>query len=236
MIKILLVEDELLIANYIKDILEAEKYEVVGIAKDSARAAELFRKHAPDIVCMDIRLKGEISGIQTAKMLRELGDFKLIYLTAFGTKDLVEEAQETRPVGFLVKPVTDQTIIATLTTVAAMSDLTHFNTRPRNRAYVLTLDGGTEVILDISKGTVECCGASYTITSTETKLLHFLIDNHGQVTPASVLRNIIWDDCTVSDASLKTLIWRIRNKLNGIQIIKTVSGFGYVIDAGVKQI
>lgn len=234
MTKVLIVEDELLIANYLKEILEGESYSVVGVARDSQNAVELFSAHSPDIVCMDIKLKGDYNGIETARMLRDMGDFKLVYLTAYGMKDLVVEAQATHPLGFLVKPVTDQTIIATFTTIMSM-DSAPVRKNGKPSVIELRLSDGSIISADLASGYITMGGATVTITSMEAKFLKILIEHKGNVVPFDLLRNSIWQNCSVSEASLKTLVWRIRHKLQNTPLIKTVNGFGYCIECEIKE-
>jgi len=236
MTKILLVEDELLIANYIKEILEAENYEVVGIARDSEKALELFNKHTPNLVCMDINLKGKETGIDTARKMRNINSFGLVYLTAYGMKDLVIEAQETKPLGFLVKPVTDQTILATVSTALSISENSEFPVKNKCQKFKITFKDSSEMTVDISKGTAIHNDQIFHLTSTECRLIHHLLENNRVVTPFEHLRELVWNDCTVSDASLKTVVWRIRHKFKQLELITTVAGFGYIIDEDVEKL
>lgn len=224
----MIVEDELLIANYLKDVLAKEGFSIAGIAMNTEKAIELFRKHSPDVVCMDIKLKNGDSGIETARKLRALGEFSLIFLTAYGMRDLVIEAQETMPAGFLVKPVTDQTIIATITT--AVCNAPRLREKALPSVYHVETADSTVFEFDLSKGTVRFNHKNVSLTNLELRLLSLLLERKGEVVPFNVLRNFIWPDCSVGEASLKTLIWRIRAKLD-YDIIATVPGFGYSIES-----
>lgn len=101
---ILIVEDEAIVALDLKTQLEDLGYTVVGIAESAEQALALAREHLPDLTLMDVRLKGEMDGIQAAGVLvKELGA-AVVYLTSFSDADTVRRAAQTAPYGYLTKP------------------------------------------------------------------------------------------------------------------------------------
>ncbi len=222
MIKILVVEDELLIAHYLKDVLEAEGYQVVGLARTGNEAIEHFKNHQPDLVCMDIQLKGETDGISTALQMRQLGPFILVYLTAFGDRTMVGKAQETHPAGFLVKPVTDRTVVATIETAL-------FN-HARQQDPPAQPSSNPGFSLDMTTGRFSTEDHSIQLTPHEALLLDILIRERGKVVGSETLSAQIWPAANVSETSIKTLVWRLRRKLPDKNLVKTVPGFGYRLD------
>ncbi len=102
--KILVVEDEGLIANDIADRLRKDGYQVTGIAASAEEALSSLSKSAPDLVLMDIRIKGDLDGIQTAERVRAGFDIPVIFLTAHADSGTLERAKVTEPYGYLVKP------------------------------------------------------------------------------------------------------------------------------------
>jgi len=232
--KILIVEDELLIANYICDVLSSEGYEVVGIARDYDKALSLFKEHNPTLVCMDISLKDEMDGIALATQLRELGPFALIYLTAYGDRDNVQRAQQTEPFGFLVKPVTDQTILATVAT--AMGNDPHINLYKAEQVFRICCAECEPFVVDCASGKLIVDCEEIRLTPKECQMLGFLLSRQGKIIPFSKVKTEIWRDYNVSETSLKTLLWRLRSKLPDRNLIKTVPGFGYCIDAPVEKV
>ena len=89
--KILIVEDEILVSADLKYHLESMDYEVVGIASTGIDAISIAAKTFPDIVLMDIVLKGDMDGIETAKHIYSQYDIPVVYLTSFYDNDLIEE-------------------------------------------------------------------------------------------------------------------------------------------------
>jgi PAS domain S-box-containing protein len=101
---ILIVEDEAIIALDLRLQLEDLGYRVVGTAGHGAQALEMARSGAPDLVLMDIRLRGAMDGIEAAGLIsRELAT-PVIYLTSHSDPDTVQRASRTAPYGYLTKP------------------------------------------------------------------------------------------------------------------------------------
>lgn len=102
--KILVVEDEGLIALDIESHLIDLGYQVPGIAETGADAILLALEAQPDLVLMDIRLKGNIDGIQAAAKITDKLDIPIIFLTAFADADTLNKAKQVSPFGYILKP------------------------------------------------------------------------------------------------------------------------------------
>jgi AmiR/NasT family two-component response regulator len=103
--RILIVEDEGIIAAHIASRLRGIGYEVVGIAESSEQALCETLNLQPDLILMDIRIKGALDGIETAAKLQEFCDIPIIYLTAHSDRETIDRAKTTRVFGFLTKPI-----------------------------------------------------------------------------------------------------------------------------------
>ncbi len=231
--RVLIVEDELLIANYIRDVLEREGYPVVGIGRDYDQAMALFKQHRPHLVCMDIGIKGDSDGIALAEELRQINSFSLIYLTAYGDRTNVQRAQKTGPFGFLVKPVSDQTILATVATALVNDPQLQLELEP-DLFEVSCAD--KRAVIDCHGGFINYSDATVHLTPKESQLLATLLNHSGELVPFRKVKAAVWPDCSVSDTSLKTLVWRLRSKLPDRELIKTISGFGYTMACEVKML
>lgn len=111
--KILIVEDEFVVANALRLILEQAGYNVHGIASSFEEADEMLHRQKPDLVLLDIQLKGKLSGIDFAKKLRAQ-NIAFIYLSANSSQKILEEAKKTEPYGFLVKPFREKDLLIAL--------------------------------------------------------------------------------------------------------------------------
>lgn len=111
--KILIVEDQFIEAHDLQLILEKAGYEVIGVMRSVNQALEAIEKEIPDLVFLDIFLKGKETGIDLAKILKEK-HIGFIYLSANSSKSILEEAKKTQPYGFIVKPFREQDVLITL--------------------------------------------------------------------------------------------------------------------------
>lgn len=101
---ILVVEDESIVAKDIQNSLKKLGYSVMGITDNGEEALKLIEDDQPDIVLMDIMLKGHMSGIDTATLIKEKYDIPVIYLTAYADESTLNKAKITEPHGYIIKP------------------------------------------------------------------------------------------------------------------------------------
>ncbi|MBP1909581.1 response regulator [Methanolobus bombayensis] len=102
--KILVVEDESIIGLNIKKKLKSFGYTVPAIVATGKEAIKMADITFPDLVLMDVRLKGDMDGVDTAEKIRENYDIPIIYLTAYSDDEVLEKAKKTKPYGYIVKP------------------------------------------------------------------------------------------------------------------------------------
>jgi DNA-binding NarL/FixJ family response regulator len=103
--KVLIVEDEGVVAMSMKMVLRTLGYSVIGIAPSGKKALELATKETPDVILMDIQLRGKMDGIETAMKLFELTNKRVIYITAHTDDNTAARAAKTNPIGMIEKPV-----------------------------------------------------------------------------------------------------------------------------------
>jgi CheY-like chemotaxis protein len=108
--KIIIVEDEIIIALDLKLRLENLGYEVIHTAFNGEDAIKRTGETSPDLVLMDIQLNGELDGINVAQQIRSLYNIPFIYLTGSYENSLLERAKQTDPVGFINKPFDESEI------------------------------------------------------------------------------------------------------------------------------
>ena len=102
--KILIVEDEGVVALQIKSVLENLGYEVIDILSSGEETLAKIKQLCPDLVLMDIRLDGEINGIEATRRLRNQHNLPVIYLTAHMEESTIADAKTTEPYGYILKP------------------------------------------------------------------------------------------------------------------------------------
>ena len=104
MAKILIVEDESIVALELESRLTDLGYSVCGIVSSGADAINTTIVQRPNIILMDINIKGPIDGVETAEKIKEIIDIPIIFLTAFTDSNTLQRAKITEPYGYIVKP------------------------------------------------------------------------------------------------------------------------------------
>jgi diguanylate cyclase (GGDEF)-like protein/PAS domain S-box-containing protein len=133
-IKVLIVEDNHLVAEDLRLKLDNYNYNVLGIVANGLAAIESAAHLCPDVVLMDIILDGAMDGIQAAEIIRKLYDIPVIYLTAHTDQAMLDRAKVTEPLGFLMKPCDSHDLHATLTLACHKAEI------ERHRQEICLLD------------------------------------------------------------------------------------------------
>ncbi len=107
-VKILVVEDESIVAMDIKHRAEGLGYTVTGITPSGEGAIEKASETLPDLVLMDIVLKGDMDGVEAAQKIRDTLDIPVVYLTAYSDEKTLKRAKVTEPFGYIIKPFEDR--------------------------------------------------------------------------------------------------------------------------------
>jgi PAS domain S-box-containing protein len=102
--KILVVEDEIIVAKNIQNKLESLGYGVPVIVATGEEAVDKAIEIRPDLILMDIKLKGEIDGIEAARQIKQFSKIPIVYLTGYGDDQLLQRAKLTEPYGYILKP------------------------------------------------------------------------------------------------------------------------------------
>jgi two-component system cell cycle sensor histidine kinase/response regulator CckA len=112
--RILVVEDESIVAMDIGNMLEKMGYEVIDTVPSGEKAIQKASENQTDLVLMDIMLKGDMDGIQTAEKIRELFHIPVIYLTANAEDNTLQRAKITEPYGYIIKPFQERELNTTI--------------------------------------------------------------------------------------------------------------------------
>ncbi len=111
---ILIVEDELLIAKNIARKLEKIGYNICKIVSSGQEVIDLINQEKPDLILMDVAIKGEMDGIETATIVKSKLDIPIIFLTAYANDETLDRASETGCYGYLIKPFRDKELQAAI--------------------------------------------------------------------------------------------------------------------------
>ena len=112
--KVLIVEDEAVVALHLRQELTKLGHVVAGLATSGDQALKMIEEVFPDIVLMDIHIQGEMDGIETAKRIPRYLHIPVVYLTAYSEDTTLKRAADTYPYGYLIKPFLDRELHATI--------------------------------------------------------------------------------------------------------------------------
>lgn len=112
--RIFIVEDEGIVAADLQTMLKRLGYNVVGMAASGEEAVEGVARTLPDLVLMDIRLQGDMDGIQTAEHIMVHHEIPVTYLTAYADETTLERAKTTLPYGYILKPFEERDLRTTI--------------------------------------------------------------------------------------------------------------------------
>lgn len=115
-VRILLVEDERLVAMSLKKQLHGLGYQVVGHVASGRAAIDQVEQLRPDLVLMDIHLEGDMDGVEAAAEIYRRFQLPVVYLTAFSSQDILDRAKITEPMGYILKPYEERELYVVIET------------------------------------------------------------------------------------------------------------------------
>ena len=148
--RILVVEDESIVAFNLQQRLTNLGYDVPAIAVSGQESFDLVESTRPDLVLMDIHIQGDMDGIDVAARLQETHSIPVIYLTAYSEDSTLERARKTRPYGYLLKPFSERELHATIQMAFERHKL-EVELLDSRRMLQLALDAACMGVLDLDK-------------------------------------------------------------------------------------
>lgn len=148
--KVLIVEDEAVLMEFLNRMLLKLGYDVAGTAATGADAVALALKQAPGIILMDIHLRGEMDGIEAARRIHESKDIPILFLTAHSDAATVERAKAASPYGYLVKPIDARALEIAMEVVIVRHGM-EVELRRSNLKFRALLDASPDTILRLRR-------------------------------------------------------------------------------------
>ena len=243
---LLIVEDDEITALNLKISLEKQGYEVIGTCDNAEDAKIEIEEKKPNIVIVDISLRESNDGIELAQNIRDDYNIPFIFLTSYSDDDIISQAKKTEPYGYIVKPFDPSSLHATIQMALFKYEVE--NERKNNidtlKTDKLNLEKllyakrlsdepivkfGEDYHLDINASETFFQGKKIRLTKKENAFLRLLVAQLGLVVTFKQAMDYVWEDNGATENSVRTLVWRLRNKLE-TDIIKNASGIGYYID------
>jgi CheY-like chemotaxis protein len=120
--RILIVEDEVLVASYIEDVLAESGFGIAGVASSGVEALTVASQARPDLALVDIKLAGPMDGIEVALLLRSRFGVPSIFLSGMSDPEVMQRARDAAPLGFLEKPFRPSQVFNALQRALARSE------------------------------------------------------------------------------------------------------------------
>ncbi|MBU1658510.1 response regulator [bacterium] len=219
-IKVLIIEDESIVALHIKKTVLLLGHQVLGVVKSGVGAFAIAEKNSVDLVISDINIQGEITGIECCSILQNKYNVSLIFITAYRDIETLKKASEVDFVGYLIKPFREDELETMLNLFVIKSE-----TQAAQKKYILNDDYSycfQAEKLFMGKQTV-------TLTASENKLLLALIRANGSIVSYNVMDYDVWNGESVSDGTRRQLIHRFKQKAPHFPI-KLIRGMGYKLE------
>ena len=218
MAKILVVEDEYDIREFLQNYLENESYQVVT-AFDGEQAIEVFRNSTVDLILLDILLP-RLNGYEVCKAIRKESDIPIIMLTALDSEEDQLKGFDLQIDDYIPKPFSMPVLLRKIDAVLRRTMGDSISDRITYKALTLDLEGYKVYI----------SGQIVDLTQREFELLKALLQNQGRVLSRQTLLNRVWSyDFYGDERIVDTHIKNLRKKL-GLDYIETIRGVGYRID------
>ncbi|WP_415396419.1 response regulator [Sulfurimonas sp. CS5] len=243
---IIVVEDDEITALNLNLSLQKHGYNVIAVCDNATQAKNKIQAYKPDLVIIDISLDESNDGIELAKVVRQKHNIPFIFLTSYSDDDIIAQAKLTEPYGYIVKPFDPNSLHATIQMAIFKYEIENerkdnidslkvdkinlekllYSKRASDKPIV---PFGNNYHLDISVCETFYNGKKIKLTKKENAFLRLLVAQLGLVVSFEQAMNYVWDEHGATENSVRTLVWRLRNKLE-TDIIKNASGIGYYIE------
>ncbi|MFV0563281.1 response regulator [Malaciobacter mytili] len=214
-LKILILEDNSIVAFEIKRTVEKLGYGVTDTTSNFEEAINSMKSNPADIAIMDIDL-GENSkdGIETAKEVQKIKHIPIIFLTAFSDNTTLNKAIKLDPIFYLTKPFKREDL---------KTNLLIAQTKIKQEKCLVKIN--EQFSYDLINNHLFCNEEPIKLSKQEKKLFNLLVEAKGNLVSFETIEYEVWPDGPVSNSSLRTLLYRLRIKLQA-DLIETIQSFG----------
>lgn len=244
--KVLIIEDDDVTALNLKMSLQKQGYEVIALADNSVSSLNKIKVYDPEVVLIDIALENNDDGIEIARFIRDKMPRPFIFLTAHCESDMLDKAKQTEPYGYIVKPFDPVNLHTTIQMalhrfkeeqkrISDTNELKNTQAHLEKLLYAKKLSDqpiiefGDGYRHDISLGETFYNDQKIKLTKKETAFIRLMVAQLGSVVDFQQATNYVWNEGGATDNSVRTLVWRLRNKLP-TDVIKNASGVGYYLE------
>jgi len=219
--KILIVEDDIVAAQFLRETLEDAGYFVLGIVSRAKESIQKANELKPDLILMDIILKDQMSGCEAALEIKQNHkNCKIIFLTAHAQKEMIEYAQQCQACAYLLKPYREDEILATIAVTFSQTD-------PITKKEIEEVLFSKGFSFHFKKCRLFHNNEEVPLTEKKLKLVECLAKNVDLSVSIEQICTYVWGEQR-SEHTVRSLIYRVKASI-GYDLIKNSSGAGYVI-------
>ncbi|MDM5272304.1 response regulator [Sulfurovum sp. zt1-1] len=218
--KVLIIEDDSIVAMHMKETIQGRNHDVVGVAKNAQKALKIAEKSPIDLVISDINIEGDIDGIECCKILQNTYHTSVILVSAYNDQMTLKNASTLDFSGYLIKPFREDELLTHLDLIVLREKKKeHYKRKKINEVYSYcpihqTFYRFQEVI---------------ELTQKEKSFLEALLRANGAIVSYEHFWDTIWYGEVVSDEARRQLVYRLRQKLPDFPL-KLVKGIGYKLE------
>ncbi|MCW8821824.1 MAG: response regulator [Sulfurovum sp.] len=227
---IVIVEDEVITQRYLQDILTQHHVNVSGCFDNASDAIETLKSIDCDMILMDINIKGPMDGIQLARKILGIYTLPVVFITAHNDDATLEELLELAPYGFIGKPFSSKEVLVTIK-IAYKRYLIHTAV-----SRVKTSDESNDIVINAyysysrTLSVLYYDGKAIKLNKKQSKLLEVLSQNVNHTVGYDTLISQLWEDDSVADSTLRTLVYSLRKLLPDLPIVSH-SKVGYSLQS-----
>ena len=225
-IHVVIVEDETIIAMDIQQCLLEFGYIVDEVASTTEEAVFYVDKYQPNIVLMDIKLKGSPDGIEVVDIIQQKYKVPVIYLTSFSDEETLKRAQFTKPYGYIVKPIdNNQLNITIMMVLLKLKD-------EQKKILGEVINISDNYTYNVKTKNLYLLSEKVNLTKKEGEFFSFMVDRLNiEVSYEEIIKNVWYND-NIPTSTLRSLVRRVRNKLNE-NLIESISLKGYMLSNNI---
>lgn len=224
---VLIVEDEYINAKSIENTLSSLNQNVISIVTNANDAIDIVKNNKIDLIFMDINIEGAIDGIMCATLINQLFDIPIIYMTAYGDSQTINEASETNLYGYLIKPFDARDVEASLNVVLKiLSDKAVASLEYKVAS--TTIELAENYIYNFKTRTLSIDNKKVDLTKNEGLTLHLFCLNINQNISYDLLIEYVWNNKSIINSTIRDTVSRLRKKSPLLQI-ESISGLGYCL-------
>ena len=217
----LIVDDEPLVAIFIRRVLLKRGVDVLDIVYDGEKALHAIHLYKPDVIFMDINIKGALDGISVIRKAAVPKETSVFYITAYNSLEIIEEAMQTGPKNYLIKPISEEDIVIALGIVK--NSMQENVQKKKNEQSVIL---GDKLVYDIASQQLFSDSKKIALTHNESKILNLLVANINQKVSYEAIKEIVWDGREIADSTLRDAVSTLRQKVSVLNV-ENCYGEGY---------